>query len=243
MKKKIGISFTSTHFQNYWNWFTKEELGDDVELVELSFEKDNVNDIQSCDAFILTGGVDVHPSFYNGKTIYENSPSSLQLPRDIFEEKIYRHAQKHKLPVLGICRGMQLINVLEGGRLIQDLQHHNVKHRKEEKDKEHTIIAQHDTLLSNIAGSLSGHVNSAHHQAIDPDHIGDNLVANAHDDDAEQIIEGLEFKNKEGKGFMLCVQWHPERMQDKDQNPFSQKIKERFLEEVRNTTRSTDADH
>jgi putative glutamine amidotransferase len=76
--------------------------------------------------------VDVHPSFYDGKTIYDNSPSSLQLPRDIFEEKIYRYAQSHKLPVLGICRGMQLINVLEGGKLIQDLQDHNVKHRKEE---------------------------------------------------------------------------------------------------------------
>src|SRR5215471_11427129 len=117
MKKKIGISFTRTHFQNYWNWFTKKDLDDDLELVELSFEKNNTEDIYQCDAFILTGGVDVHPSFYDGKSIYNNSPSSLELPRDLFEEKIYRHSQLNKLPVLGICRGMQLINVLEGGKL------------------------------------------------------------------------------------------------------------------------------
>jgi len=232
MKKRIGLSFTRTNFQNYWHWFKKEDLENDLELIELSFEKNNAEDIYTCDGLILTGGVDVHPSLYNGKTIYSNSPSSLQLQRDLFEEKIYRHSQLNKLPILGICRGMQLINVLEGGKLIQDLDHHNSRHRKEESDKEHAIVARKDSLLSDIAGSVSGCVNSAHHQAIDPNNIGDNLIANAYDDD-EKIIEGLEFKNKTGKAFMLCVQWHPERMKDKDHNPFSIKIKERFLEEIR----------
>ena len=67
---------------------------------------------------------------------------------------------------------MQLINVLQGGKLIQDLDNGNARHKKEELDKEHTIITENNTLLHQIAGSSYGKVNSAHHQAIDPDAIG-----------------------------------------------------------------------
>ena len=234
MKKKIGISYTKTSFENYWNWITEEDMQDDLELVELSFQKNNSEDIYKCHGFILTGGVDVHPDFYNGKPVYNNSPGTFQPERDAFEEKIYWYSQEKKLPVLGICRGMQLINVLEGGKMIQDLDNGNERHKKEESDKEHNIIAEAGTLLSEIAKSEEGHVNSAHHQAIDPNAIGNNLTVNAYDDDNERIIEGLEFKNKSGKAFMLCVQWHPERMKNKEENPFSENIKQQFLKAVRN---------
>ncbi|HEX5153546.1 MAG TPA: aldehyde dehydrogenase family protein [Parafilimonas sp.] len=235
MKKKIGISYTEIAFQNYWNWFIADDLKDDIELIELSFEKNNTEDIYTCDGFILTGGIDVHPSFYGGEDDYNNIPASHYLERDRFEEKIYRYSQLNKLPVLGICRGMQLINVLEGGKLIQDLDNGNVRHKKEASDKEHTIVTEQNTLLYKIAGSLSGHVNSAHHQAIDPDAIGENLVVNAYDDDEEKIIEGLEFRNKNDKGFMLCVQWHPERIKDAAHNPFSENLKKQFLSAIRKT--------
>jgi acyl-CoA reductase-like NAD-dependent aldehyde dehydrogenase/gamma-glutamyl-gamma-aminobutyrate hydrolase PuuD len=235
MKKKIGISFTRTFFQYYWDWFSPQDLKNDIELVELSFEKNNTEDIYQCDGFVLTGGVDVHPSFYNGETGYENSPHSHQPDRDHFEEKIYRYSQMNTLPLLGICRGMQLVNVLQGGKLIQDLDSGNERHRKEETDKEHTIITSNDTLLYKIAGSLSGHVNSAHHQAIDPGALGENLRVNAYDDDDEKIIEGLEFNDKTHKAFMLCVQWHPERMKGKEENPFSQNLKKQFLSATRET--------
>ena len=236
MKKKIGISFTKTSFQNYWNWFTPSDLQTDIELVELSFEKNNVEDIYKCDGFILTGGIDTHPSFYNGNPVYDNSPVAFQIERDYFEEKIYRYSQLYNLPLLGICRGMQLINVLEGGKLIQDIDNGNERHRKEESDKEHAIVAEKNSLLYQISGSMAGHVNSAHHQAIDPNSIGNNLMVNAYDDDEEKIIEGLEFKNKTGKAFMLCVQWHPERMRDKNENPFSENLKKQFLAAVRETS-------
>lgn len=236
MKRKIGISYTKTAFDNYWNWITEEDMQDDLELVLLSFEKNNTEDIYQCHGFILTGGVDVHPDFYRGKPIYNNSPDIFQPERDAFEEKIYQYSQEKKLPVLGICRGMQLINVLEGGKLIQDLDNGNERHKKEESDKEHHIVAEDGTLLYKIANSPKGYVNSAHHQAIDPNAIGNNLIVNAHDDDNEKIIEGLEFKNKSGKGFMLCVQWHPERMTNKKENPFSENIKQQFLAAVRNTS-------
>lgn len=236
MKKRIGISFTELKFENYWNWFSKEDLHDDLELVELSFIKNNREDIVKCDGFILTGGVDVHPSFYKGEAEYKNSPASHHMDRDHFEEKIYRYAQLNNLPLLGICRGMQLVNVLQGGKLVQDLDGGNLKHRKEEgTDKEHFIIIGQDTLLNNIAGSVSGHVNSAHHQAIDPNALGENLLVNAFDDDAEKIIEGLEFKDKTNKAFMLCVQWHPERMKDNQVNPLAKNLKKYFISAVRET--------
>lgn len=237
MKKKIGISYTRTHFENYWNWITKEDMQDDLELVLLSFEKNNTEDVYKCDGFILTGGVDVHPDFYNGKPVYNNSPATFQPERDVFEEKIYRYSQENKLPVLGICRGMQLINVLEGGKLIQDLDNGNERHRKEALDKEHEIAVQEGTLLYKTTDIVNGVVNSAHHQAIDPHTLGRNLVVNAYDDDDTDninIIEGLEFKDKSDKGFMLCIQWHPERMKNKEDSPFSKNIKQQFLAAVRN---------
>jgi acyl-CoA reductase-like NAD-dependent aldehyde dehydrogenase/gamma-glutamyl-gamma-aminobutyrate hydrolase PuuD len=235
MKKKIGISFTKTNFKNYWDWFTPGDLNNDIELIELNFEKNNSEDIYQCDGFVLTGGVDTHPSFYNGNTVYNNSPSTFMIERDYFEEKIYRYSQLNKLPVLGICRGMQLINVLEGGKLIQDLDNGNERHRKEESDKIHSIVAEDNSLLHEVSGSLTGRVNSAHHQAIDPGSIGENLMVNAYDDDDEKIIEGLEFKDKTDKAFMLCVQWHPERINNKEENPFSENLKKEFLTAIRNS--------
>jgi len=106
-------------------------------------------------------------------------------------------------------------------------------------DKEHGIAAEEGTLLYKISNTGKGVVNSAHHQAIDPHALGGNLVVNAYDDDETDnvnIIEGLEFKNKSGKAFMLCVQWHPERMKNKKENPFSENIKREFLAAVRNQT-------
>ena len=235
MKKRIGISFTRTHFENYWTWFMPQDLKNDLELVELSFEKNNLSAIYTCDGFVLTGGVDVHPSFYEGAHEYENSPDAHETERDHFEEKIYRYSQENKLPLLAICRGMQLVNVLQGGKLIQDLDNSNERHKKEETDKEHIIVTGHDSLLRQIAREVSGHVNSAHHQAIDPNALGENLIVNAYDDDEEKIIEGLEFDDKTNKAFMLCVQWHPERMRNKEANPFSENLKKKFLTAIRAT--------
>lgn len=235
MKKKIGISFSTTGFDNYWNWFTKKDLKDDIELVELSFQKNNVEDIPSCDGFLLTGGVDIHPSLYGSGEDYLNKPTAFQPQRDQFEKKIYAYSQTNKIPLLAICRGLQLVNVLNGGKLIQDLGEGNLIHTKENSiDKQHALKIEKGTLLDEITTLPSSHINSAHHQAIHRDKIGNNLMANAYAED-DSIIEGLEYKDKSGKAFMLCLQWHPERLNDKDNHPLSKNIKERFLKEVRGT--------
>lgn len=233
MKKKIGISYTETNFQNYWNWFNDRDK-QDIELAELSFLKNNEQDISLCDGFILTGGVDIDPSFYGGDLTYDNQPEAFEPKRDQFEEKIYKYSQQNKKPLLGICRGLQLVNVLQGGKLIQDLNADmNIKHcGPEDSDGQHDIRIEKDTLLYNFTFFDKGSINSSHHQAIAPNAIGHNLVVNAFDDCEDKLIEGIEFKDKTNKAFMLCVQWHPERMDDQ-QSVLADGIKYRFLEAVR----------
>ena len=237
MKKKIGISYTEANFRNYLDWFSKEDLQGSTELLVLSFKQNNEEDIYKCDGFILTGGIDIHPAMYEGVLEYENKPNVFLQNRDRFEEKIYQYSQENKKPLLGICRGLQLVNVLQGGKLIQDLHAggNNIHRREADTDKQHDIRIQKDTLLYNITNCDVGSVNSAHHQVIDPTAIGKSLIANAFTDTDEKIIEGIEFKDKTNKGYMLCVQWHPERMEDLE-SPFSKSIKWSFLEAVLNST-------
>jgi acyl-CoA reductase-like NAD-dependent aldehyde dehydrogenase/gamma-glutamyl-gamma-aminobutyrate hydrolase PuuD len=235
-KKKIGLSFTTTNYRYYVEWFKESDLSNDIEIVELSFEKNNLIDIHQCDGFILTGGVDIHPSFYCGEMSYENMPNAFQQERDVFEAIIFSYAQLMKLPVLGICRGLQLVNVLLGGKLNQDLgKADNTIHKKQgEVDKMHRVNIQPDTLLHQITNISSGKINSAHHQSINIHQLGKNLMVNAMSDEGS-IIEGIEFKNKTGKGYLLCVQWHPERMENKEQSVLSENIKQDFLKAIRNT--------
>ncbi|WP_316793633.1 gamma-glutamyl-gamma-aminobutyrate hydrolase family protein [Pedobacter frigoris] len=235
MKKKIGISFSEANFHNYWNWFTPQDLGDEIELVELSFEKNNTEDITRCDGFVLTGGIDVVPSIYGGAEEYPHMPGEFLPERDEFEGKIYTYAQAEKIPLLGICRGMQYVNILEGGSVFEDNgEAANQLHKKGTEDKVHEVTIDKQSLLYAVTGLTEGSVNSAHHQSVKPDQLGENLMVSAYSTTPDRIIEGLEFKDKTGKAFMLCVQWHPERMQEKEQNPLSQKIKEQFIKEVKN---------
>jgi acyl-CoA reductase-like NAD-dependent aldehyde dehydrogenase/gamma-glutamyl-gamma-aminobutyrate hydrolase PuuD len=233
MKKRIGISYTETRFQNYVDWFSTNDLKDDIELVELSFSKNNYAEIYTCDGFVLTGGIDLDPAVYGGTLVYANKPDEFLFMRDRFEEKIYRYSQTHNLPILAICRGLQLVNVLEGGKLIQDLSvTGNAIHRRTDQfDKEHAIHIHVNSLLHKITQRDAGNVNSAHHQAIDPNQLGENLMVSASSTDS--TIEAIEFLDKSNKAFMLCVQWHPERMLDKENSPFSISIKAAFLSSVR----------
>lgn len=234
MKKKIGICDTEASFENYCTWFTAEDLGNEFELVTLASATSGLPEIESCSGYVLTGGVDVSPSYYGVDPNYPNAPSEFRQERDAFESSVYEFAKFAKRPILGICRGMQLVNVLEQGKLVADLgPEGNTIHKKEEKDKQHSIKIVEGSLLHSISGEIKGNVNSAHHQAVDANTISDKLQANAWTSGEPEIIEGLEFKNKSNKGFMLCVQWHPERMEGKELNPLSQKIKEQFLAAVK----------
>lgn len=226
---KIGLTYTGTDekHQNYVNWL---KGNDDIEIIKLSPEENNADTIKDCDALVLSGGIDIDPRISGGPIHYANKPDDWHLERDLFEKALYEFALDNDMPVLGICRGLQLVNVLQGGSLVDDLDDLNEKHKKEgTTDKDHIIKIKENTLLNEIVKINEGEVNSAHHQSINK--LGNDLMINSQSDDG--TIEGIEWKDKNGKPFMLCVQWHPERMFQFKNSPLSKNIRNRFIEEIK----------
>lgn len=221
--------------QYYIEWLKANE---NITVVELSAENNNLNDLDDCDALVLSGGVDIHPKYYgNDNADYPGAPPSFNEKRDEFEMAAFNAAQLNNMPVLGICRGMQLINVIHKGTLIQNLGDDTLnKVHKGEPDKSHDISVKTGTLLYDIVGKERVATNSAHHQAIDQP--GEGLVINAVSD--EGLAEGLERIDRDGKPFLLAVQWHPERMFrfHLEQTPASKALRDRFIEEVKKSIAS-----
>lgn len=232
---RIGLTDTGTEWkhQNYVRWITGSE---EVEVVRLSAALGNLNEAVSCDGLVLSGGIDIDPSLYAGKVEYRRSPvSGWEKERDLFEQAVLRMAWERELPVLGVCRGMQLINVTLHGTLVQDLgiAGDGVHEANAGIDKQHDIRLEEGSLLAGIAGRGRGEVNSAHHQAVD--RLGDGLKVNCYAED--RTIEGMEWANPVGRPFLLAVQWHPERMYVNGfEDEFLYKaIRDRFVEEVKKT--------
>ena len=234
---KIGLTYTGFEHKhrNYLNWLKAPDSyrDGDIEIVTLSAEQNNAKELADCDGLVLSGGIDSDPVFYNGAQDYPNKPETgWHTERDLFEKSLYKSALENSIPILAVCRGLQLVNVIHGGTLTQDLGNLNETHKAvEELDKEHTVNVCDDTLLSQIVHVESGKVNSAHHQSIEK--LGEGLIINCKDTDG--IIEGIEWKDKEGKPFLLCVQWHPERMYklQLQDTPLSKNIRNRFIEEIK----------
>lgn len=159
-----------------------------------------------CDGILMTGGHDVNPNLYNEGKIKECG--TINETRDYMEKYLFEKAVDDNKPVLGICRGIQLMNVLLGGTLYQDLP----SQKKEDIDHHmsapydrtaHKVFVLPDTLLSNIIGEGEYGVNSYHHQAIKQLANGAEAMAVSEDG----IIEAIKVKNRD---FMVGVQWHPE---------------------------------
>jgi putative glutamine amidotransferase len=164
-----------------------------------------------CDGLVLSGGIDIDPSLYGGALEYKRSPSSgWEKDRDLFEQAVLRMAWERELPVLGVCRGMQLINVTLSGSLVQDLGivGDGMHEANAGIDKQHGVRIEAGSLLAEVTGHSSGEVNSAHHQAIG--FLGQRLRVNCYAEDG--AIEGIEWAEPGGRPFLLAVQWHPERM-------------------------------
>lgn len=229
MKKiTIGVTHSEARYENYPKWIKGDDA--DIEIIELSAENQNWDQIEDCDGILLTGGIDMHPQFYDSASLkYPFAPEAFNEKRDEFEMHVFETALNLEHPILAICRGHQLVNVALGGNMIQDLGSGNDIHKRGEEDKQHDIKTEPGTLLQQISGD-SGHINSAHHQAIHE--LSDELMANSYSPDG--VIEGAEWKEKEDKPWLLTVQWHPERIADKETNPFSKNIREAFIKAVRN---------
>ncbi|MCC7158819.1 MAG: gamma-glutamyl-gamma-aminobutyrate hydrolase family protein [Ignavibacteria bacterium] len=227
MSRPAALTRSDSKFENYKNWLKKA----DIPFIVMDWELNNFEDIKECSSLLLTGGVDIFPEFYNdwedGKSREEYIPE-----RDGFEFKLLDHALENRYPVLGICRGLQVMNCKLKGSLINDIETiRSTNHRKSApgQDREHNVKIRSSSLLSGILGTASGTINSSHHQAID--RLGEGLVVSAKSEDG--IIEAIEWEEPEGKPFFLGVQWHPERMTDSS-SPFSKNIIERFKIETNN---------
>jgi putative glutamine amidotransferase len=226
---RIGLTYTGSEGKhaNYVRWLEGGEEG--IEVVRL--EAGSGGSIIGCDGLVLSGGVDIYPGFYKGSVNYPGG-GGWKPERDAFELEVLEAALDRGLPVLGVCRGLQLINVYQKGTLIQDLgPAGDAVHQNEPEDKEHAVRVEAGTILRDVVGEQGGVVNSAHHQAVD--RLGSDLRVNCRAEDG--TIEGLEWAEPAGRPFLLAVQWHPERMYvNKAGAPvFYEEVRARFLDEIK----------
>jgi putative glutamine amidotransferase len=148
---------------------------------------------------MLMGGNDVNPSLYGEPRHSETQPADD--PRDALECSLIAQALDQNLPILAICRGLQILNVQHGGSLIQHLE----PVEKHKQKLTHKVEIMPGTRLACIGGShLEWEVNSRHHQAIG--RLGDGLIVSARDPE-DGVIEAVE---RPDKRFVVAVQWHPE---------------------------------
>lgn len=229
---RIGLTYTGseTKHNNYANWLKES---DHIDIIKLSAEDNNLYLIDRLDALVMSGGIDTHPKYYGSNvTDYPNAPSAFNEARDEFETAAFYKGQELQLPTLCICRGMQLVNCILGGNLIQDMGEANDFHRSSESDEKHDVAILPNTLLYAITKRHRDDANSAHHQCVDT--LGNGLMVNAMSDDG--VVEGFEWKQKDGKSFLLGVQWHPERMYklNLQHSTLSKNIREYFINEIKN---------
>jgi putative glutamine amidotransferase len=170
--------------------------------------------LDSFDGLLLCGGNDIHPSYY-GQEI--DGACDFDQARDAREFKILKAFLDTGKPILGICRGMQLLNVVLGGTLIQDIL------EKEAHTPTNGVDLVHSACAKGILEEIYGNellVNSSHHQAVD--RLGSGLFVNAL---CGGIIEGFEHESLP----YLGVQFHPERMYENGGTSDGMKIFEHFI--------------
>ncbi len=184
------------------------QAADDVQVifVDATNPRQSASElVESSDGVLILGGADVDP------TLYSDNPSDIAAAKgvdrvaDEFEISLARAARDAQVPLLGICRGLQVINVAFGGTLISDLGEGTVHNNHPENDEmtDHEVSIDEASRLSTSLNKTRIHIRSAHHQAIDQ--AGRGLVATAWSDDG--IIEAVEAPEDY---WTVAVQWHPE---------------------------------
>lgn len=206
MSPVIGITLTDNIADTGMNNYTRavEQHGGIPRCITPGDEPS----IAGLDGLLLTGGGDIHPDYFNQP--WHSSLMYVNEARDELEIPLFQQALAADLPVFGICRGIQIMSVAMGGSLYQDIEdtvpRKTLYHPKTiSGDSQHEIEIVEESLLRELIGERVDAVNSAHHQAVDE--LGEGFVVTARTEDG--IVEAME---NPSKGFMLGVQYHPERM-------------------------------
>jgi putative glutamine amidotransferase len=223
-KADLRIALSSST-KNYENWIHRA----DASVITVDFDKMPVVPalklLKSCDGLLLTGGEDVVPSRY-GKPA-DSGRCETNPARDSLEFALIFRAIELRMPILGICRGQQILNVAMGGTLVVDIPSDRpslITHRCEDYTKcYHYVTLNKSSELYLICRTDTGWVTSNHHQAVGKPAPGISVSALS----ADGIIEAIEYSNPAGKPFFEAVQWHPERMSS--ENPLSMPLMKAFL--------------
>lgn len=191
MIPKIGI-VKGYKFENYKNAIEKH--GGEIKKLLVNGEQAVDEYIDQIHGILLPGGADIN----------------IDKRKDKFEKALFRKAMEKNMPVFGICRGIQIMNVAMGGSLYQDIptevgEHLTYEIPEKSDDPWHKIKIQPDSGLNRITHESITEVTSSHHQAVKV--IAEGLVGTAHSEDG--IIEAMELPSKR---FAIGVQYHPERM-------------------------------
>ncbi len=217
MSKRVGVTYRRDDKVEPYKK-ALEAVG--LEPVLISAE-DDAKSLEGLDGLLLTGGSDVNPALYGEEPHPEtDEPDD---GRDRMEAGLLKEALDNDIPVLAICRGMQLFNVVHGGTLVQHVDSHE-RHQVKNPNPVHRVTAEPGSRVAEALGDDPAPVNSRHHQAVGE--LGAGLVVTARDTE-DGMIEAIE---RPDKRFAVAVQWHPE---DRVSNEAEQKrLFEKFAESL-----------
>ncbi len=185
--------------------------------------------LETCSGLLLSGGPDIYPGRF-GKESDTARCDTTDFERDTLEFALIRKAKEVGLPVLGICRGLQILNVAYGGSLIIDIPQDRSSTIHKCPDKFnclHAVSLSPGSMIHEVSGITAGIANTNHHQGIE--RLAGEFKATGWSEDG--LIEVIEWKHPQNRPYLLGVQWHPERMDLS--NPLSSQIGSSFIKATR----------
>jgi putative glutamine amidotransferase len=216
-RPKIGVTTSPKRGDDYYLTYGRAVEAAGAEAVYLPPGTGSVGDL---DGLLLPGGWDVDPALYGEKLDPRTGDIDPEL--DQTEIRLFKDAREHGIPILGICRGQQVINVAMGGTLLQHLEGHEVRAHGR-KHLAHKAAVDPASELGRAAEGREIQVNSLHHQAVGA--LAPGLRQTATGDDG--TVEGLESED----GLIVAVQCHPEELTA--DLPWASKLFERFVSRAR----------
>ena len=221
--KKTNKIILSKASENYVSW-----IKDDNTVILDAYRISNTDSILAiADGIIITGGEDINPLFYND-TLNLKLCGDIDHRRDTLEKKLFDYAFENKIPLIGVCRGMQMVNVARGGTLFGDIPSEigtQVIHRNN-GEVMHEIVLTESCPLIFPEGQDTFMVNSWHHQGLKYIPDGINVVAKSFDGLPEAI-----YIDQEIHPFMIAVQFHPERLGS--DNPIHKRMRNNFYDAIK----------